>query len=67
MYKASFPGGASGEEPTCQCRRKETQFWSLSQEDPLEEGMATRSNILGESLCRSLETNTMLQINYNPI
>ena len=40
-------GGASGKEPTCQCRRhKRTQVLSLGQEDPQEEGMATYSNIL---------------------
>ena len=31
------PGGASGKDPVCQCRRQETQVQSLSQEDPLEE------------------------------
>ena len=42
-----FLGGASGEEPTCQCRKhKETQVWSLGQEDPMEEGMAIHSSIL---------------------
>ena len=41
----SFPGGASGKEPTHQCRRhKRCGFdpW----EDPLEEGMATHFSIL---------------------
>ena len=34
-----FPGGASGKEPACQCRRhKVRQVWSLGWEDPLEEG-----------------------------
>ena len=33
------PGGASGKEPTYQCRRHEPWIWSLGQEDPLEEGM----------------------------
>ena len=34
-----FPGGASGKEPTCQCRRcKRHRF------DPLEEGMETQSS-----------------------
>ena len=33
-----FPGGASG--------RESTWVWSLGQEDPLEEGMATHSSIL---------------------
>ena len=41
-----FPGDASNKEPDWQCRRHETQVWSLGQEDPLEEGMATRSNLL---------------------
>ena len=44
----SFPGAASGKEPTCQCTRckREMQVWSLGWEDPLEEGMATHSSIL---------------------
>ena len=43
----SYPGAASGKELTCQCRRrKRRRFRSLSQEDPLEEGMATHSSIL---------------------
>ena len=41
-----FPGGTSGEEPACQYRRPETWVQFLGQEDPLEEGMATRSSIL---------------------
>ena len=40
-----FPGGASGKEPACQCRR-ETRVRSLGWEDSLEEVMATHSNIL---------------------
>ena len=32
-----FPGGASGKEPTCQCRRhKKTWVQPLGREDPLE-------------------------------
>ena len=42
----SFPRGSSGEAPTCQCRRCETQFQSLGQEDPLEEEMTTHFSIL---------------------
>ena len=39
----SFPGGASGKEPTCQCRRDVIyKGW----EDPLDEGMAIHSSIL---------------------
>ena len=42
-----FPSGASGEESACQCRwHKRCRFHLLSQEDPLEEGMAIHSSIL---------------------
>ena len=37
---------SSGKEPACQCRQQETQFWSLGQEDLLEEEMATHFSIL---------------------
>ena len=37
-----FPGG---KEPACQCRRHETQVQALGPEDPLEEEVATHSNI----------------------
>ena len=45
-HKKVFPGGASSKEATCQCRRQETRVSFLGWEDPLEEGMATHSNIL---------------------
>ena len=38
-----FPGGSNGKEPAAM---KETQVRSLSQEDPMEKGMATHSSIL---------------------
>ena len=42
-----FPGGANGKEPICQCRwYRRHGFDPQIQEDPLEEGMATHSNIL---------------------
>ena len=41
-----FPGGTSGDEPACQCKRQEMRVWSLGREDPLEEGMASHSSIL---------------------
>ena len=44
--KTLFPGGASGKEPICQCRRHEMQVQSLGWEDPMEESMATHSSIL---------------------
>ena len=40
-----FPGGDSGKESTCQCRRHETWVWSLGWEDPLEQEMATPSMV----------------------
>ena len=41
-----FPSGTTGKEPTCKCRRQETQVQSLGWEDPLEEGKTTHSSIL---------------------
>ena len=41
-----FPGGTSGKEPACQCRRRETWVQSLGKEDPLEEEMANYSSML---------------------
>ena len=42
-----FPGGSSGKEPVCQCRRhNETWAQSVGWDDSLEEGMATHSSIL---------------------
>ena len=47
MLQTGYLGCASGEEPTCQCRRHKRP---LGWEDPLEEGMATHSRFLpGES------------------
>ena len=45
LFKGSFPVGTSGKEPTCQCRRHETQVQSLGQKDLLEKEMATHYNI----------------------
>ena len=41
-----FPGGASGKESACLCRRQEMWDISLGGEDTLEEIMATHSSIL---------------------
>ena len=46
MVVLGFPGGTSGKEPTCHCWRHETWVPTLSQEDPLEEGMVTHSSSL---------------------
>ena len=45
-WPSPFPGGASGKEPTCQCRTQETRVQSLGCEDPLEMEVATHSSIL---------------------
>ena len=47
FISVDFPGGASGKEPACQCKKCwERWIWSLGGEDPLEEEMATHSSIL---------------------
>ena len=46
LWNEGFPGGASGKEPTCQCRRQEMRVQSLGWEYPLKEKMATHSSIL---------------------
>ena len=42
----SFPGGASGEEPTCQMQETQRLSSSLGREDPLQEGVAAHSSVL---------------------
>ena len=54
-----FPGGASGKEPICQFRRHEMWVQSLGQEDSLEEGMATHSNILAWRIPKTEETGEL--------
>ena len=44
-YKG-FPGGDSGKESACQCRKHELWVQSMGQEDPLEEGIGTHYSIL---------------------
>ena len=41
-----IPGGTSGKESACQCRRHETWVRVLGLEDPLEKERATHSSIL---------------------
>ena len=45
-WRGWLPGGASGKEPACQCKRHETWFRSLGGEDALEKDIATHSSIL---------------------
>ena len=42
------PGGTSGEEPACQCRKHKRHWFDpwVNGEDPLEKEMATHSSIL---------------------
>ena len=40
------PGGTSGKELTCQCRRHKRKVPSLGQEDPLEKEMAIQSSTI---------------------
>ena len=42
-FVMGFPGGSDGKESAC---NEETQVQFLSQENPLEKGMATHSSIL---------------------
>ena len=52
-----FPRGASGKEPTCQCRRFKGHEWvrSLGWEDPLKEGRSTHPSILAWRIPRTEE------------
>ena len=46
VLRPSQVGGASGKEPTCQCKRREMWVQSLGREESLEESMTTHSSIL---------------------
>ena len=59
----AFPGGASGKEPTCQCRRhKRCGFNPWVEEDPLEEGKATQFSILAWRIPRIKEPGGLYSI-----
>ena len=58
----SFPGGANGKEPPCQCRRQETRVRSLGWEDPLELGMETHSSFLAWRIARTEEAGGLQSI-----
>ena len=46
-FSAGFPGGTSGKKPYLPMQEmQETLVFSLGQEGPLEEGVATHSSIL---------------------
>ena len=46
MRMQGFPGGTSGKEPACRCRRHEIRVRSLSWEDPLKDGMSAYTSVL---------------------
>ena len=46
VYGMSFPGGSVVKNLPAMQEMQETQVWSLGQEDPLVEQMATYSSIL---------------------
>ena len=57
-----FPGGASGKETTCQCRRCNRQVPFLGQEDPLEEGMATHCSVPAQGISWTEEPGALQSI-----
>ena len=58
-----FPGGTSGKEVACQCRKlKEMCIGSLRQEDLLEKGMAMHSRILGWRIPRTVQPGGLQSI-----
>ena len=54
-----FPGGASGKEPACPCRRYEMLIRSLGWVDPLEKTMATHSSILAWRIPQTEESGRL--------
>ena len=50
IYGGGFPGGSVVKNPPAMQEPQEMQVQWLSQEDPLEEGMATRSGTLVRKL-----------------
>ena len=46
IYLLGFPSGSAVKNPPATQELQETQGWSLGQEDPLEEEMATHSSLL---------------------
>ena len=59
-----FPGGTSGKELACQCRRHKRY---LGWEDPLEEGMATHSRILAQRIPWTEEPGGLESIEFQRV
>ena len=62
LWNEGFPGGASGKEPTCQCRRQEMWVRFLGWKDPLEEDTATHASILAGILPRIEEPDGLQSV-----
>ena len=60
-----FPGSASSNKPTCQCKEQRVQ--SLGWEDPLEEGTATHSSILAWRIPGTEKPGRLLFIGYQRV
>ena len=55
-HKQGFPGGTSGKEPACQCRKHRRHgFHPWVRKIPLEGAMATHSSILAGTISRTEE------------
>ena len=66
QLELGFPGGASGKNSACQCRRLK-KVRSLGQEDPLEEGMATHSSILAWRIPRAEEPGRLQSLGLKEV
>ena len=53
LRAGGLPAGANGKEPVCQGRAVRDLGWSLSREDPLEEGMVTHPSLLAWRIPRT--------------
>ena len=60
------PDGSSGKESAMQ-EMQEMWVWSLGREDPLEEGMATHSNILAWRIPQTKEAGSLLSLEVQRI
>ena len=67
IIEKGFPGGKSGKEPICQCRRCKTWVRSLDGEDPLEEGRATLSSSLSWAIPWTEEPGGLQSIEWKMV
>ena len=61
-----FPGGISGKEPNCQCRRlKRLRFTPWVRKIPLQEGVATHPSILAWRIPWTEEPGGLQRVRHN--